>query len=116
MVYAASLPGDRNVRVRQVVAAEYVLNQYEGTTMYLEAKISKEHGTVKYKDKTLWLQQEAYADGAKDTIHYEAIAKDDEGIEYRVIWDVCDNWQDYDEECDHCNWEVYTVHRLGYVE
>jgi hypothetical protein len=72
MVYAASLPGDRNVRVRQVVAAEYVLNQYEGTTMtkiieYYEFLLNEWQFLVnrqasEEESKSLWQEAELWCE------------------------------------------------------
>ena len=35
---------------------------------------------------------------------YEAPAKDDDGNEYLVMWDILDNW-DSDDESDACDWD-----------
>lgn len=60
------------------------------------------------------LTQNAYIDqgGAPAETYYTAMAKDAEGNEYRVKWEITLSEEEQEQETDEsnmCDWDVYTV-------
>jgi hypothetical protein len=66
---------------------------------------------IEYKGKTLTLMQDAFlAGGEMDNEHYEAQAKDENGNEYTIFWEItAENFEDLQDESDACDWDVFTV-------
>lgn len=74
--------------------------------------MKKNFGSVEYKGKVLWLQQEAYITALIGQSKYECIAlAEDDDYEYEVSWDIVDF--QCEDESDACDWEVYDVKILG---
>lgn len=63
--------------------------------------------------KNLILMQEAYISwhpNYNSRRCYEALAVDEDGIEYRVFWDILDDYNErFDEEEFACNWDKPSV-------
>ena len=70
--------------------------------------------TVKYQEKTLYLQQDPYiaGDWGKEA-YYSASAQDDEGNLYEVTWECIH--PEGEDESQSCNWDVYEVRRVSHV-
>lgn len=62
---------------------------------------------IEFEGKTLYLQHQAYIDVNDDCEYYKAQAMDDDGVEYRVTWDIINTGSD--NEDDACNWSNYEV-------
>ena len=67
-----------------------------------------DNGTVEHEGKTIYLIQQAYADGIGEDIHYDASGVDIDGNVYHVRWETTEAWdnavaeyaaerRDYDE-------------------
>jgi len=69
--------------------------------------------TVKYKEKILYLQQQAYLSEEINDYHYVAFAKDEDENEYLVKWPIIN--EDAEDEEWTCNWKDYEVKPL-YIE
>lgn len=63
------------------------------------------YGTVTYRGQEIYLQQHAYISDSDET--YEAHAKDGEGNDYRVYWDIIDG--DNEDQGQACEWQEYRV-------
>lgn len=70
---------------------------------------NNEFGDVKHNDRIVHLTQQAYLAGTKDQPVYRANGVDDEGNDYRVTWTPYDNFMEFDDESDCCDWDKYTV-------
>ena len=77
---------------------------YTGTTLPFLG-----HGTVEWKGQALALKQDAYLDGDGNTEYYRAAAVAADGSEHTVFWAVYDNYKDFEDGSDHCDWDAYTV-------
>jgi len=74
-------------------------------------KLEKENGVFEYKNKTLRLIQDAYQ--SKLCGHeneYTALAIDNGGRLYNVVWDIIDFEAENRE--DTCNWDKYAVGKI----
>jgi len=77
--------------------------------MITYADNAKLYGMLKVHGITIALTQDAYLDGTKDNPYYTAAAIDGQGREYRVRWDVVEDWQDIEDAGDHCDWTDFEV-------
>ena len=68
-------------------------------------KMEHEYGTVIYEDKELVITQEPYVG---DGEYYQAVAEDDEGEDYLIVWPFVKHWEDRNEG-DEANWDIYKV-------
>lgn len=59
--------------------------------------------------KALAIKQEAYLAGTHENPVYQAMAEDVVGNQYRVVWYPYDNFMDFEDESDCCDWDVYNV-------
>ena len=57
------------------------------------------------QDLEVELKQQPYIDGViKQDAHFKAIAKDVEGFDYLIIWQIKENW-DWVDDTEACDWE-----------
>ena len=72
-----------------------------------------DYGTVDYKNKTLKIMQLPYADSighSCDREVYRAIAEDEQGEEFEIIWDVINPEREDQSEC--CDWSEFSVRKI----
>lgn len=68
------------------------------------------YGFVKYHNKTVNLNQEAFYYGHG---YYMATGIDDENNEYEIRWEIMDDVaEDETDESYMCHWDDYTVRKL----
>lgn len=69
-------------------------------------------GTVSFEGKTLALTQQAYCSNHPDVATYQALAVDEAGDEYTVVWDCVEGWMGKEDESECCDWSEYQVRPL----
>jgi hypothetical protein len=67
-------------------------------------------GNVDFEGVTVRLTQQAYVVNAEGL--YQANGVDADGNDYTVSWQAYDNWLEFEDESDACNWDKYTVQKL----
>lgn len=65
--------------------------------------------TVQHKGQTLTLTQDPYLDGDGNRVYYRAAAVDEDGSEHNVFWTPREDYKDFEDATDHCDWDAYTV-------
>lgn len=71
-------------------------------------KLEKEFGTYEHKGKPLYLIQDSYPSNiCGHELEYTAVAIDNNGNMYHVIWEMID--PDAEDGADTCNWDEYSV-------
>lgn len=79
-------------------------------------RLLEEHGEYKFNDIILALTQQPYVDNDEycDTV-YRASAIDEDGNEYRIIWELCiseEEFKELENESLACDWDNYSVEEL----
>ena len=63
-----------------------------------------------YEGTELKLTREAQVTGSSTDLHFSAPAKDVDGNDYSIRWDIIkDDFGASDDDSDACDWEKYTV-------
>jgi hypothetical protein len=61
--------------------------------------------TVTFKGKVYTLTQDAYICGTRDNEYYTALATDENGKKYDIIWYPVEGWEYLEDGGEHCDWE-----------
>ncbi len=67
----------------------------------------------------IYLTQQAYISGTKESPHYETSGEDENGNTYKIIWQIRECYlplsnpkHEEDEEGDMCDWDEYEIIKL----
>ena len=87
--------------------------QHEKERLIDEKNMNNSFEEIIFEGKILKLKQWPYIDTDFTRVGnppvYRARAEDDEGNSYNVEWDCREDYQDFEEESEHCDWEDYAV-------
>lgn len=67
-------------------------------------------GTIKMDGgKLVFLTQQAYLAGTNENPRYQAAAIDADGNDYQVTWTPYENFMEFEDESDCCDWDKFEV-------
>lgn len=70
-------------------------------------------GTITMDDgKLVYLTQQAYLAGTNEDPRYQASAVDADGNDYQVAWTPYENFMEFEDESDCCDWDKFEVRAL----